>query len=377
MSWTTTASAGRSEKRCAVSFRMSGCVMPFEPAACGRVSKHDLSECLPVEAAVRAEQMVTERLGHGRQPRRPGGDHLAGQRVRVDHDRAVRDEQPRHGALARPDTARQTHCQHAASLPPDADRDKIPRHRAAAEARRHHRRLGGWETGRVDVAAEPPPSADEAVPQDVRVRRRWPTVVRRTWPVGLTTLLLALGWVGLASSAALYDTAPLLLVALRPTPSIILLAGPHAPFAAALVVAAVGRCLFDVAVFGTFRNNIRSFLLPRPLGGRLVRWLSRRGTERGLLWFCLVNTNIPVDTALGTSSVPWRRFVRFVGAGSVITSAVYLLSSRAVSGTSADVVSWIDRNLALFILATATLGAVQAFVLWRRAATRNRTDGPA
>ena len=168
----------------------------------------------------------------------------------------------------------------------------------------------------MDVAAEPPPSADAAAtPEDVRVRRRWPTVVRHTWPVGLTTLLLALGWVGLASSAALHDTAPLLLVALRPTPSIILLAGPHAPFAAALVVAAAGRCLFDVAVFGTSRNNIRSFLLPRPLGGRLVRWLSRRGTERGLLWFCLVNTNIPVDTALGTSSVPWRRFVRFVGAG--------------------------------------------------------------
>nr|MDT0665931.1 hypothetical protein [Micromonospora sp. DSM 115978] len=134
-------------------------------------------------------------------------------------------------------------------------------------------------------------------------------------------------------------------------------------------------CLFDLAVFGTSRNNIRSFLLPRPLGGRVVRWLSRRGTERGLLWFCLVNTNIPVDTALGSSSVPWRRFIRFVGAGSVITAALYLMSSRAVSGTTADAVSWIDRNLTLFVVVTAALGGAQALVVWRRAvAARARAD---
>jgi hypothetical protein len=181
---------------------------------------------------------------------------------------------------------------------------------------------------------------------------------------------MGLGWVGLASAPALHDTAPLLLIALRPTPSVILLAGPHAPFAAALVVAAVGRCLFDVAIFGSARNNVRSFLLPRSLGGRLVRWLSRRGTERGLLWFCLVNTNIPFDTALGASTVAWHRFVRFAGSGAVISSTVYLASSRAVSGISTDAVSWIDRNLTLFILAVAAIGTVQALVSWRRSVWR-------
>lgn len=197
-------------------------------------------------------------------------------------------------------------------------------------------------------------------------RGRFGDVVRRGWPLGLVALLLGLGWIGLASATTLHDTAPLLLIAMRPTPSIILLAGPYAPFGAALVVAAVGRCLFDLAVFGASRNNVRSFLLPRPLGGRLVRWLSRRGTERGLLWFCLLNTNIPVDTALGTASVPWRRFVRFVGTGSVISSTVYLLASRAVTGPTADAVDWVDRHLTLFIGAMVLVGAVQAVVLWHR-----------
>ncbi|WP_370657127.1 hypothetical protein [Frankia sp. ArI3] len=104
-------------------------------------------------------------------------------------------------------------------------------------------------------------------------------LAHRLWPVLLTGSLLGLGALGLAIAPALAGRAPLLLIALRPTWAILLLVGGSAPFVPALLVAAFFRALVDVGYFGLARNNIRSVLLRRLGGSRLVTALARPGTQ--------------------------------------------------------------------------------------------------
>src|SRR6185369_4803143 len=85
--------------------------------------------------------------------------------------------------------------------------------------------------------------------------------------------------------------APLLLVALRPTWSVMLLVGGSVPFVPALLIAVPLRALVRVGYFGVARNDLRSVLTLRPGGRRLVDALSRRSTERALLYVCLINAN--------------------------------------------------------------------------------------
>jgi hypothetical protein len=190
---------------------------------------------------------------------------------------------------------------------------------------------------------------------------------------------LGLGALGLALVPALADSAPLLLIALRPTWAILLLVGGEVPFVPALLIAAVFRALVDVGYFGLARNNIRSVLAGRLGGGRLVEWLSKRGTQRPLLWFCLVNTNAAVDAALGAGAVPLRRFLRFLIPGTLLSSTFYLLAARAVAPWTRDVVTWLDENMTFLILGGIALAVAQVagHVGLRRLRRGRRSPDPA
>jgi hypothetical protein len=190
----------------------------------------------------------------------------------------------------------------------------------------------------------------------------------------LVAVLLGGGAVGLLSAPRLVDAAPLLLIALRPTPSILLLAGARPPFAAALLVAAVPRALLDIGYFGVARANLRSVVALRPAGRRLVAALSRRTTERALLWLCLFNTNAVVDGALGTADVRWQRFLRFLVPGTLLSTTAYLLAARAVSSRTRDLVGWLDGHAtqAIGLLAAIGLARVAAATVRRR---RRRPPG--
>ncbi|MBL7490621.1 hypothetical protein I6A60_29990 [Frankia sp. AgB1.9] len=187
------------------------------------------------------------------------------------------------------------------------------------------------------------------------------------------------GAVGLALLPRLAPSAPLLLIALRPTWSVMLLVGGSVPFLPALLIAVPLRALVRIAYFGIARNDLRSLLALRPGGRRVVDALSRRSTERVLLYVCLVNANPAVDAALGGSGVSWRRFLSFVTAGMAIQTSVYLLAARAVSPWGRTLVTWLDGHLGagLLLLFAAGLLRLAARALVARHRRRRSEPGRA
>ncbi|MCK9875200.1 hypothetical protein MXD59_05285 [Frankia sp. Ag45/Mut15] len=196
------------------------------------------------------------------------------------------------------------------------------------------------------------------------------------WPVLLTATLIGLGVLGLVLLPVLSRRAPLLLVALRPTWGVLVLVGGTVPFVPTLLLAALLRGLLDVGYFALARNNIRSVLL-RSLGGsRLVAALTRPNTRTPLLWFCLVNTNVAVDAALGAGDVPMRRFLRFLAVGSLLQTAVYLAAARAASPGMRQAVDWLDAHMTWFVVGGLALALVRiALRSVRRAARDARGNG--
>ncbi|MCM3882201.1 hypothetical protein [Frankia sp. R82] len=189
--------------------------------------------------------------------------------------------------------------------------------------------------------------------------RRWILWSHHLWPVLLTGTLIGVGVLGLALVPVLSSRAPLLLVALRPTWGVLVLVGGTVPFVPTLLLAAFLRGLLDVGYFALARNNIRSVLL-RSLGGsRLVAALTRPNTRTPLLWFCLVNTNIAVDAALGAGDVPIRRFLRFLAAGSLLQTAVYLTAARAASPGMRRAVDWLDAHMTWFVVGGLALALIR------------------
>ncbi len=89
----------------------------LKAAAGGGVREHDSPERLPIEAAVGAQHLRPELVHDGPQPRCTDGDDLPGDRVRIDDDGTVINQQPRHRALARADPTGQPHPQHGADSP--------------------------------------------------------------------------------------------------------------------------------------------------------------------------------------------------------------------------------------------------------------------
>ncbi len=189
--------------------------------------------------------------------------------------------------------------------------------------------------------------------------RRAAGIIHQLWPGLLTGTLLGLGWLGLALLPVLVRRAPLLLIALRPTWGVLVLVGASVPFLPALLIATVLRCLLDVGYYAMARNNIRSLLLRSMGGGRLVAALTRPNTQTPLLWFCLLNTNVAVDAALGAGGVPMRRFLRFLLPGSALSSLIYLGAARAVTPWMRGGVDWLDARMTWFVLGGLALAVVR------------------
>lgn len=198
---------------------------------------------------------------------------------------------------------------------------------------------------------------------------RWPA---RAWPAALLAVLYGASALGIALTPTLAPDAPLALLALRPTFSILLLVGGSVPVLPALLIAVPLRVLFDVCYFGLSRANLRAFALRRPLGRRLVDALSARGAERALLCWCLVNTNPAVDAALGGSRVSWRRFLAFVVPGTVLMTSVYLAAARAAAPWARDLLVLIDRHATQALLLLLAVGAAHLGVAAARSAIRRR-----
>ncbi len=191
----------------------------------------------------------------------------------------------------------------------------------------------------------------------------------------LLAVLYGGGALGLALLARLAPGAPLLLLALRPTWSVMLLVGGSVPFLPAVLIAVPLRALVRVGYFGIARNDLRSVLVVRPGGRRVVGALSRRSTERMLLYVCLVNANPAVDAALGGSGVSWRRFLSFVVPGMALQTAAYLLAARAVSPWGRTLVAWLDGHVAEGLVALLAAGLLRLAARSLLARDRRRRSG--
>jgi hypothetical protein len=183
--------------------------------------------------------------------------------------------------------------------------------------------------------------------------------VARVWPVLLLAVLYGGGALGLALLPRLATTAPLALVALRPTWSTLLLVGGSVPVGPTILVAVPLRALVRFGYFGLARNDLRALLTLRSGGRRLVDALTRRSTERALLCFCLINANPAVDAALGGGGVSWRRFAAFVLPGMAIQTSAYLLAARAVSPWGRTAVSWFDAHATEAFLLLIAVGLLR------------------
>jgi hypothetical protein len=137
------------------------------------------------------------------------------------------------------------------------------------------------------------------------------------------------------------------------------LVGGSVPFLPALLIAVPLRALVRTAYFGVARNDLRSLLILRPGGRRLVGVLSRRSSERALLYICLINANPAVAGALGGSEVSWRRFQSFVVPGMAIQTSAYLLTARAVSPWGRTLVTWFDGHATEGLLLLIVAGALR------------------
>ena len=252
------------------------------------------------------------------------------------------------------------------------------------ESRRRHRgldgweTLGGWETGRVDVAAEPWPSAEST--RYARGRPGSATVAGGRPPcvAGGTYRAAAgprLGWVSRAPRPC----------TTRPRCSSSPCARPRRSSCSP------GRTRRSprrwswrppAVACSTSRSSVR----PATTSGRFCspdRWAigssgGCRGaaSNAGCCGSASINANTPVDTALGTSSVPWRRFARFAGAelGDHVRGLPVVVAGglrdvgrrRRLDRAGTSPCSFSRRQ---------ALGAVQAIVVWRRSATRHSERG--
>ena len=126
--------------------------------------------------------------------------------------------------------------------------------------------------------------------------------------------------VGMILAPSQLGRNPLLTLALRPTPAFLVLVADVVPALTAVLVAAVGRTMVDMAYFVAVRHGAAPLLRRFGIGKELTDGLSRTTASRGLLAITFVWSSSPIIAALGLGSTPAWLFLAVTGAGNVVTS---------------------------------------------------------
>ncbi|HSJ44798.1 MAG TPA: hypothetical protein VK923_08975 [Euzebyales bacterium] len=126
--------------------------------------------------------------------------------------------------------------------------------------------------------------------------------------------------VGMILAPSQLGRNPLLTLALRPTPAFLVLVADVVPALTAVLVAAVGRTMVDMAYFVAVRHGAAPLLRRFGIGKELTGGLSRTTASRGLLAITFVWSSSPIIAALGLGSTPAWLFLAVTGAGNVVTS---------------------------------------------------------
>jgi hypothetical protein len=172
--------------------------------------------------------------------------------------------------------------------------------------------------------------------------------------------------VGMILAPSQLGRNPLLTLALRPTPAFLVLVADAVPALTAVLIAAVGRTMVDLAYFAAVRHGAAPLLRRFGIGKELTGGLSRTATSRGLLAISFVWSSSPIIAALGLGSTPAWLFLAVTGVGNVVTSSIYVSSGRRLGAFVAPVDAWLSAYGVWLTVVLAAVVTVSAFAKYRK-----------
>ena len=172
--------------------------------------------------------------------------------------------------------------------------------------------------------------------------------------------------VGLILAPSQLARNPLLTLALRPTPAFLILVADAVAPVTAVLVAAVGRTMIDLAYFAAVRHGAAPLLRRFGIGKDLTGGLSRTTTSRGLLAISFVWSSSPIIAALGLGTTSAWLFLAVTGVGNLATSSIYVSSGRRLGAFLAPVDAWLSAYGLWLTVALAAAVTVSALAKYRR-----------
>ena len=186
---------------------------------------------------------------------------------------------------------------------------------------------------------------NETTGQDaIRMGRRKPRSLLRAVSAASVLAVVVFAQVGLVLAPSQLGRNPLVVLALRPTPTFLILVGDLVSPIAAVAIAATSRTLVDLAYFALARYGALPITERFGVGKILTRGVSRRTATRGLLTTSFFWSSTPVVAAIGLGRTPTVKFLAVTGAGNIATSYAFVVSGRQLAEYVAPVTSWISAH---------------------------------
>jgi hypothetical protein len=205
----------------------------------------------------------------------------------------------------------------------------------------------------------------------VRMGRRDPRSLLRTVSAASVLAVVVFAQVGLVLAPSQLGRNPLVVLALRPTPTFLVLVGDLVAPITAVAIAATSRTLVDLAYFAVARHGALPIAQRFGVGKSLARGVSRRTATRGLLATSFLWSSTPVIAAIGLGTTPTLIFLAVTGAGNIATSFVFVISGRQLAEYVAPITSWISAHGTQLTLGLGGVVVLSFLVaLWRNRRTK-------
>lgn len=193
----------------------------------------------------------------------------------------------------------------------------------------------------------------------------------RWWLLAAIAMALC-SYGGLIALPGLLGPYPGLLLALRPTPEVLLLVGnrvsPLMSFAIALPVRVLVHIIY--LHLGRFYGEpILRLLRPGRAGLRLLR---HTGSKTILLASVLLYQTTPADLSLGILRTRLRTFLPVLVLGAAASTAALIAAGRGLTGAVAPTTCWLTGHGPAVTVALAVLVAIQASLIGRSWYRRTR-----
>jgi len=198
----------------------------------------------------------------------------------------------------------------------------------------------------LQFAGLPCAAATALPPEDASRLMRMPRVQVARWlePSLWLLILIRTGSILLLPSSV--NRIPLILVLLRPTAEVLLVSAVTAHGARLVTVAVLAllsRFLMNLAMFillTKYAPVLASRFLPQRQI-RIVDWLRRNATKRGLLMICAIHPSKMMVVACALARVKLARLVVSIAIGNTFVIFAYLVIGRHFTAELRFVIDWI------------------------------------